>query len=239
MLALRVGCLLALCAGCVSPRYIGSIGRDRTYSNRGYGLAVRLTEGGLIERWAPVEPDRIHRAPTQARPETLSDPIDLDGDGRLDITERTQRQKPVLRLLHRTEPNAWLDLDVKILGGPERETSLEAVVASQIRPMVGTSSSALSQALDGVRSVKVEDQQGGAFEAKVAQFASKDGRFVRLAVIDQKRFRAEEGIFRRQIVKVTLRSRAKNEALNADHALFMKSVLLTRAGGRATTKENW
>lgn len=193
----------------------------------------------MIERWAPVEPDRLNRAPTQARPETRSDPIDLDGDGRLDITERTQRQKPVLRLLHRTEPDAWLDLDVKILGGPERETSLEAVVASQIRPMVGTSSSAFSQALDGVRSVKVEDQQGGAFEAKVAQFASADGRFVRLAVIDQKRFRAEEGIFRRQIVKVTLRSKSRNEALNADHALFMKSVLLTRAGGRATTKENW
>ncbi len=238
-LRLRALLLLTLGFGCVSPRYIGSIGRDRTYSNRGYGLAVRLTEGGLIERWAPVEPDRLHRAPSRARPLSLSDPIDLDGDGRLDLTERTQRQRPVLRLLHRAKPSAWLDLDVKILGGPERGASLDAVVASQIRPMVGTSSSALSQALNGVKTVKVQDQQGGAFEARVAELTSKDGRFARLAVIDQRRFRAEEGILRRQIVKVTLWTKSKDEALNKDHALFMRSVLLTRAGGRATTKENW
>src|SRR5687767_421469 len=112
--------LLTAVAGCTSPRYIGSIGRDGTYSNRGYGLAIRLDAGGLGERWDPIDPTNTDRVPNRMRPKQATGPIDVDGDGLLQLTERTKHMEPTLRLLSRTSSVARIDVDVIILGGKNK-----------------------------------------------------------------------------------------------------------------------
>ena len=185
-------CLILALIGCTSPRYLGSIGRDGTYSNRGYGLAVRLSSNGLSERWDPIDPSELDRVPKSMRPKEKGGPLDVDGNGVLTVTERTQHTEPTLRILSRTSSVARIDVDVMILGGNNMTAPIDALMALELKTRAGTSSTSVGGAIAGMqRRTVVPD-----FDTRVAELDTGTG-FQRIALIDHGDFLAEEGIRRR------------------------------------------
>lgn len=224
---------LFLLGGCTTPRYIGSIGRDGTYSNRGYGLAIRLSSNGLAERWDPIDPADTKRAPKAMRPKKKTGPIDVDGDGVLRFTERTQYLTPTLRLLSRTSSVARIDVDVMILGGNNKTAPLDALMALELKTRAGTSN-AVGDAITGMKRRRVSNL----FDARVAELETPKG-FERIALIDHGNFLAEEGIRRRQLVKAVLSAKKRSDALVTDHERLLDGVILNTRGSGATKREQW
>ena len=225
---------LLLLSGCTSPRYVGSIGRDGTYSNRGYGVAVRLSAGGLPERWDAIDPTEADRVPRSMRPAEETGPLDVDGDGLLQFTERTEHLTPTLRLLSRTSSVARIDVDVMILGGKNKTAPLDALMALQLKARAGTSTSAVGDAIANMKRRKVTPN----FAARVAEL-ERPTVFWRIALIDHDDFLAEEGIRRRQIVKVVLYAPRKSEAMIRDHERVLDALILNRRGSKETLREQW
>jgi hypothetical protein len=223
-----------LLVGCTSPRYVGSIGRDGTYSNRGYGIAIRLSANGLAERWDPIDPTATDRVPKNLRPKEKNGPLDVDGDGFLRLTERTQHLTPALRLLSRTSSVARIDVDVLILGGNNKTAPIDALMALELKHRAGTSTASVGGAITSMKRRKVAPD----FDARVAEIRTPTG-FERIALIDHGDFRAEEGLTRRQVVKVVLSARRKNEMLVADHERLLDGVILNRRGSSETVREQW
>ncbi len=226
--------LLLLLAACGSPRYVGSIGRDGTYSNRGYGLAIRLEADGLGERWEAIDPSAADRAPRGVRPKVDNSPLDIDGDGILTLTERQQHYVPTLRLLSRTSSVARIDVDVMILGGKNRKVPIDAVMALDLKARAGTSSAAVDRAIEGMQRTKI----ASSFDARVAELVTPR-RFTRVAVIDQGDLLAEQSLKRRQIVKVVLTAARRTDALVADHDRLLDAVILNRRSSSETVREQW
>ena len=231
----RCALLLLLLVGCTSPRYVGSIGRDGTYSNRGYGLAIRLSANGLGERWDPIDPSDPDRVPKSLRPKMRNGPIDVDGDGFLQFTERQQHLDPALRLLSRTSSVARIDVDVLILGGVNKTAPIDALMALELKDRAGTSTTAVSGAIPKIRRRKVAPN----FDARVAEILTPKG-FQRIALIDHEEFRGEEGITRRQLVKVVLSGvKTKVEGLAQDHERLLDGLILNTRGSTETVREQW
>jgi hypothetical protein len=224
---------LALAVGCTTPRYIGSIGRDGTYSNRGYGMAILLASGGLAERWQPIDPSETDAAPKGARPTVVTAPLDIDGDGLLEVTERQLHAHPTLRLLSRTSTAARIDVEVGILGGKNAAAPLEALLFDAMRKVAKTSSAAAAGSVAGAVARTVSPD----FDARVGEIETD--RFYRIAVIDHGGFLAEEGIRRRQLVTVVLAAPSNAAAFTEDHDRVIGAMILNRRGSSTTIREQW
>lgn len=134
----------ALCAaGCASDRYIGSIGRDGAYVNRGYGFTLLLNT--LEDRWS---------VPAQVN--GFDSPIDVDGDGKISIDENRRIRRPTLRLESKTS-SASVAIDVLIFGKNNKDVPLEDLAHLELAKLTATSSIAL------------ETLTIGTFPARIAQ----------------------------------------------------------------------
>ncbi len=229
----RAACflVLALAAGCTSPRYVGSVGRDRTFVNRGYGFLVRLDHAGLSERFDALTADNLTAFPPRVRSALKESPVDLDGDGFLDPTETTRHLDPALRLVSRTSTAVLIDVAVQIVPKRSKATSFDAMIREEYR----------LRALGGVT------PRGGSLTPAVRTGTVAPG-FTSLTyevpgeivtAIEQPEFRAEEGLSRRQIVRVILRASKVTPALREEHQNVLDALILNRRGSFETTQEQW
>lgn len=227
---------LALAASACAPaRYLGSIGSDRTYVNRGYGLVAKLAVNGLLDRWEVVTHEGPDHVPLHLRPRLSSESLDLDGDGYLVLSERSQHTLPALRLLAKSSTTTVMDVDVEILGGDSKKIPLDALLALEVRQRAGTATvTAVREAIRTMQRVRVApDWQGRVGEV------DGPGRTHRIAVIDQPGFLAEEGITRRQMVRVILSAPALTDALRRDFDLLLSGLVLNTRGSPETNQEKW
>lgn len=226
--------LSGFAAGCVSDRYVGSIGRDGTYSNRGWGFGVRLNNGGLDQRWQAIDPEHLESAPPDLRPVVHDEPIDLDGDGVLEMSETTHYLTPTLVLASKTSSGAVISVEVAILGGSDVNLSIDGLVIPEIRRLAGTSSVAIGPI--------ARRRIGAMWDARIAEANTKKRGLpygYRVVLIDQRDFVAEENLTRRQLVQVVLAAPGITESLRRDLDTFVKAMFLSRFAGAATEQERW
>ncbi|MBK8013370.1 MAG: hypothetical protein IPK13_18700 [Deltaproteobacteria bacterium] len=239
-----------IASACGSQRYIGSIGRDRTYSNRGYGLALRLAPGGLEERWLAIDPMAPSEVPEPLRPTRLHGRIDLDGNGELRFDEAVDHFSPTLRLLSRTSTAARMDLDVLVVARRYAKASLEAIAAGQTRKLGRLSPDELDQAMTSAKRRSVAPDfaalvlelprcQTTATATATPPPAARRGLVCRAAFIDQPGLVAERGITRRQIIRVILQAPALDDALRADQDQLLRNLVLSRRGPREKPADLW
>ena len=220
--------LLLGSTACVSSRYVGSVGRDRSFVNRGFGFMVRLAHDSLSERFDAVVAENRKRYPAAIRPREVEAPLDLDGDGFLDVTETTRHFLPALRLISRTSTAVRIDVDVQILSKKNASAPLDQIaMADLMKSMTSTTSTTTADALEA-RLV------GTGFSAVVYEVEGK-----RVALIDQPKFVAEEGIERRQLVRVTLVAPKIDDAWRREHESVLSALILNQRGSIESTKEEW
>ncbi len=214
--SLRASLILAILSfgtGCVSDRYTGSVGRDGTYVNRGYGFTVQLSRLG--DRWT-----------MPAQISGFDSPIDVDGDGLIEVDETRRIRRPTLILEAKTS-SASMTIDAFILGKNNKDASLEGLMLLELAQLANTSStSTLAPSIDS--------RMLGTFPVLVAEAGER-----RLALIDVDQLIAEENQPRRQIFKVILRARELTAALREDHDLLLSAMVLSRRGGAETAQEKW
>ena len=228
----------AALSGCAGPRYVGSIGRDQVYANRGFGVLARLAQGDLLSRWKPADPADLDELPPALRPQRVREQLDVNGDGQLELTETVVFYRPTLRLLSRTSSVARMDLDVQLLGRNNAHVPLDAIIGLDLKRMAGTSTGARDAAFAHIeRRVLTGDVQ-----ARVAEVATESGgarRQVRLLVADVPEFRTEEGQVRRQVVRLALWDTALDAQDRADFDRVVSGLVLAPQGGVAGTGETW
>lgn len=228
----------AALAGCASPRYVGSIGRDQVYSNRGFGVLARLTQGDLLSRWKPVDPADMAEIPPGLRPARVREQLDVNGDGQLDVSETVVFYRPTLRLLSRTSSVARMDLEVELLGQNNARIPLDAIVGIDLKRLAGTSTSARDAAFAHIQRRVLS----GEIQARVAETETTEGgahRVVRRLVADVPEFRTEEGQTRRHIVRLTLWDDALDDQDRADFDRVVEGLVLAPQGGPTGTGERW
>lgn len=231
---LSLGLLTAL--GCTTPRYVGSVGRDGSYANRGFGLLVRT--GPLLPRWKALDPGRPDEAPPAHRFVLSEAPLDLNGDGFIELGETRKYAQPTLRLISRTSTTTVIDINVEILGGNASGAPLDAWVIGSLKSSnIKTSTAATDQAVATLSRLEVSGRPARVFE--VGAFREGSRRVLRRALIDQSDFLSEEGARRRQVVAVDLWADVMTDSLRADHDTLLKSMVLAARGGRSTTQETW
>lgn len=224
-------------SACASDRYVGSIGRDGTYANRGYGVSIALAEGGLRERWDAIDPQNLDAAAAAVRPTVHDEPLDLDGDGQLDMGETTRFLVPMLRLTSRTSTGAVMSVDVTILGKNNANVGLEALLLLELAKLdqLDTSSTAPSEA---VLAPSAALQIPYGYQVRIAE-VSRRGRVFRIALVDQAELIAENGKKRRQIVRVLLAAPSLTDDLRRDQDLLLEHLYLGRRGGSTGAQESW
>ncbi|MCK6549676.1 hypothetical protein L6R52_27820 [Myxococcota bacterium] len=224
---------LALSA-CASDRYVGSLGRDLTYSNRGYGVALALGRGGLTDRWTVIDPADVDAAPEALRPFVRDEPIDLDGDGFVDLGETTRFHTPMLRLWSKTSTGAQLDVDVTIYGQNNTQVPLEGLLILELQKLGGASQGTLVST-SSITVASGNDVRIGELETNTAGTA----RALRIALVDQPIFQTEHETFRRQVVRVVLSAPALADALRRDHDLLLRGLFLARRGAEPDPRQKW
>jgi hypothetical protein len=231
----RLGLLLVgLLASCATDRYVGSIGRELIYSNRGYGFTARLATEGFDQRWAPIDPRAPEGVAVTLRPQLLDEPIDLDGDGELSMSETVRRYRPMLRLVSKTSSAARIDVDVVIVGGKNSAAPLDSLLELRRQELGGERQGAperirVAPEFDGLLATN-----GPTMDPLVSQALAS-----RVALIDQPGFGAEGSKARRQVVEVTLRAPRLDPELIADQDRFLRSILLNHQGGPESAQEKW
>lgn len=221
--------VVAAAPGCVSDRYVGGLGNG-AYTNRGYGFTLRLDRDGLDTRWRVIDPQHPEDAPPSARVDVRDEPLDLDGDGELLLGETTRYLTPTLRLVSRTSSATDVSIDVEIMSGKSRKYPLDGLVLPEVRRRTGTASIAGD----------LRARQVSGFEARVVETPPGPGRRVyRIAVIDQRDLIAEEGIRRRQLVKVVLAAPALTYQLRKDFDTILSALYLSRRAAEPTDQERW
>lgn len=220
--------LLCALAACASPRYLGSIGRDGVYSNRGYGVAFNTQANKRLRDYRAADPAQLEAVPKAVRPVLLDSELDLNADGVLAITERTPHLEPALRLLSRTTPDTSIDLSVELLGGERRALPAEARLTEALAKVAPPK--VVQEALAGMQTRR----HPGGFKAWVVTLP-----FSRWALIDQADFVAEERIPRRQLVWLRLNSPHMDEDRVADHEAALSALILSHRGGRPSSEETW
>lgn len=203
---------LSFGTGCVSDRYTGSVGRDGTYVNRGYGFTVQLSR--LEERWA---------MPAQVK--GFDSPIDVDGDGLLENDETRRIRRPTLILESRTS-SATMTIDAFILGKNNKSVPLEGLMLLELSQLRTASTATLAPVL--------ESRMLATFPALISETGDR-----RIALIDVDELIAEENQVRRQLLKVVLRARELTAALRADLDVLLSALTLSRRGGAETAQEKW
>jgi hypothetical protein len=230
--------------GCATDRYVGVIGRDGTYANRGYGLLVPLYPEKLQARWSVVDPSDHLDVPPRLRPRRLDEALDVDGDGRLAVTERARYQRPTLRLYSKTSSTAVLDVDVRILGGKNATHPLEDHFQALVDGLAGTATSTLAtstatRAEGAVRTVKVAPGRTGLLTEVRGPDPRGPGRLdYRVALIDQSLI-AEEGRSRRQLIRVELRAARLDDALRADFDRLLARMIAAEQADEPSRRETF
>lgn len=230
--------LLLLGAACASPRYVGSIGRNDVYSNRGFGVLVDLSKGGVLSRWTAIDPSDMDAVPVAQRPRRVREPLDLDGDGLLQVTEATVYYDPSLRLVSKTSSVAKMDLEVQILGENNETVPIDGLLGLELKRRAGTSSTAQAAAFASIERRRLT----GDVDARVAEVRTRiDGapRTVRLLLADVPDFLAEEGQTRRHIVRLELTAAELDAQMREDFDTVVAGMLLAPKGARTTTQEKW
>jgi hypothetical protein len=197
--------------GCAMSRYASDLGDGGYFGVRGYGVSVALSRDELLARWRVVADGRD--APTE-RYESL----DLNGDGVLEAYETTRFWTPTLRLDRRGADTgsvapARLELDVRIVGLPDRGKRLDALADALARELLGEA-----------EIERLPFPTVGGFEAVERRRGTS-----RLVVIDQQPFAHEYGGERRQLVAALLRAASESEALERDFRSFVSAIALLRA----------
>lgn len=224
----------ALLVGCTTNRYVGSVGRDGTYANRGYGVALRVRRDGLEGRWKLLDPAKLPEKPTPGLPVPSRAPLDLDGDGMLSVHESTLHFAPTLRLLSRTSTGARADIRVKVLSGPAKDVGLDPLLRRAFRLWAKVEDPVLERA---AQSATVETVGGR--PARVAT-ATTAVALHHMAVIDQGLVRSEERIRRRQLVTVYVYAPIPPaETVYRDFRAFLQALILSRVTGRESVLERW
>jgi hypothetical protein len=153
-------------------------------------------------------------------------PIDVDGDGLIEVDETRRIRRPTLILEAKTS-SASMTIDAFILGKNNKDASLEGLMLLELAQLANTSStSTLAPSIDS--------RMLGTFPVLVAEAGER-----RLALIDVDQLIAEENQPRRQIFKVILRARELTAALREDHDLLLSAMVLSRRGGAETAQEKW
>lgn len=241
---MRRGVVLALVlslggTACTTPRYVGSLVRDETYVNRGYGVVLRLSDSGVLGRWQAFDPADLEVGPAGPRPKFSEGPLDLDADGKLDVLERTGHVDPPLRLVATQDPSASIDLDIQILGGADAKLPLDALIFRDLKRWIPTSSAGIDLAIKG----RINVELVGSFKGRATELTIKDAdgrpQAVRVAWVEQDGFLGEEGVERRQLVRLLLRSPAITEEQRADFGKLLQHLLLSRRGSSTTNRETW
>lgn len=228
--------LSALASGCAGTRYLGSIGRSGVYSNRGYGMTVDTATAGVSSRFVAIDPLDLEAAPLALRPRLEKGLLDINGDGKLGLGEDVGRfTVPALRLyVEGAEPRVHIDVDVQIMGGADAGRTLNVLFERELdrlRPVM-TSTRAL-------RVVRDAFARHPAFTEELS-VTTKDGpRELRLTLMDGGYFAAEEGGFRRQVVKVLMVAGRITTDLRADYQRLVSGILMARSGPPPTTRERW
>ncbi len=229
------GLLAVLSIGCASPRYVGSIGRDDVYSNRGFGLLVNLKAGGVMSRWDALDPSNLEEVPPRLRPKRVREPLDLDGDGLLQVTEATVTYRPTLRLVSRTSSVAKMDLDVQILGSNNASVPLDALVGLDIKRLAGANEVAVAESFGAITRVSLAGEVAG----RVVEIQTEGGQQVRLLVADVSDFVGEEGQTRRHIIRLELSAKALNDEMRADFDHVVSGLMVAPRGAPLSKDEKW
>jgi hypothetical protein len=205
--------------GCAMSRYASALGDGGYFGVRGYGVSVALSRDELLARWRVVTGGRD--APTER-----SEALDLNGDGVLEPYETTRFWTPTLRLDRRGADTgsvapARLELDVRIIGLPERGKRLDTLADALAKDLLGEA-----------EIERLPFPTVGGFEAVERRRGAS-----RLVVIDQQPFTHEYGGERRQLVTALLRAASESEALERDFASFVSAIALLRAAPPLTERE--
>ncbi|MEL7372390.1 MAG: hypothetical protein AAFN74_25930 [Myxococcota bacterium] len=229
-----VALVLTAFVHCGTQRYVGSIGRDGTYANRGYGFAIIVGRANLARRWVLLDPAKLPLRRTDGLPIPTRDPIDIDGDGFYSVGEATLHFDPTVRLLSQTSTGAVADIRVEVLSGPARDASLEALLQRALNIWTGVPARIRQQALRRAITRKVKDRP-----AMVTTATSAD-RLHHVAVIDQGQVRAEENIRRRQLVTIHVYAPQPADArLRDDFGALLDALVLNRKTAPETAREKW
>ena len=228
MLILGVGL-----AGCTTGRYLGSVGRDGTYANRGYGFALRLNHARLSTRWKQLNPTNLLR--TKAGwPRITEEPIDLNGDGMLDMGESVLHFDPVVRFHSRTSTGAVADLRVEILSGPARDASLDRLLRRALKIWTNLPADRVAHGLEHASPTTVAER-----DALVAT-SSTATSYHQMAVVDQGLVSSEATIRRRQLVTVHVYGPVTAaDAIGQDFDAFLDALILNRAAAPESKSERW
>ncbi len=218
-------------------RYVGSVGRDRTYSNRGYGLSLRLNHGGLEDRWHVLDPSTPSHLPDALRRQKKLVALDLNGNGVLEPAELTRSYRPMLQLVSRSSTTTRVIVDVEILGGSDRHASLDRLLQDELERLPAVSPEAKDQAYLKRTSRRLAPD----FEARLLELRPerRDSTYRRIALIDQGHFMAEDNTPRRQVVKVVLEGKSLEPRFQKDHELFLRGLVLNRRGSSMSMRERW
>lgn len=230
--------LALLSAACASPRYIGSIGRNNSYSNRGFGVTVDLNAGGVLSRWQALDPSDLKDVPPAVRPQRVREPLDLDGDGMLQVTEATVFYRPALRLVSRTSSVATLELDVEILGSNNARVPLDAIVGLDLKRLAGSSTQAVALGFSSITR-RTLPPNVAARVAEVRTQGEGGPMQVRLLVADVPNFVGEERLKRRHIVRLTLKAPTIDDAMRADFDHVVSGLLVAPTGAPLSKDEQW
>lgn len=228
------GLALSALSACASPRYVGSIGRNDVYSNRGFGVLVDLSKGGVLARWRAIDPDNATDVPARVRPKRVRAPLDLDGDGLLEVSEATVFYEPTLRLVSKTSSVAKMDLEVQILGKNNLSAPLVGILGAALNRYTETSSAARKQAFSSIQMVEI----AGTPEARVAEVKTPP-RAARLMIADVPDFVAEEKQTRRHVVRFTLTAPEIDDQMRADFDALVSGMVLAPKGAAESNRERW
>jgi hypothetical protein len=225
-----VALALVLTLGCVSDRYVGSIGPDSVYSNRGYGFALRTNADTFADRWRVIDPRNTKDVPIAKRPVIHDEPIDVNGDAELRIGETTHFFVPTLRFLSKTSTGAEITVDVEILGGKARTYPLDELVIPEVRHLTKTAS------ITGT----IEKRTVSGYEARLAETPpDAEGKAYRIVVVDHADFIAEQETTRRQLIKVELVAHEITDTMRKDLDLLIDALYLNHHAGQETSQEKW
>ncbi len=221
---------------CATNRYIGSVGRDGTYANRGYGFALRLSDSDLLTRWQVLNPTELPLSGSDGLPVPRRDRIDLNGDGLLTLGEETVRFDPVLRLKARTSTDgATADLRVEIMSGHARSVGLDRLLTRALKLWTRASAVTRHRAYLGAESAELR----GGHPMRVATATTARWQH-HLAVIDQGVITAEANAKRRQVVTVHMYAPGPpRPQIQKDFGTLLRALLLNSAAAPESVKERW
>ena len=217
---------------CATSRYVGSVGRDGTYANRGYGFALRLH--GLSQRWTLLDPAKLPLTPTPGLPVPSRGPLDFDADGMLSVGESALHFDPVVRLESRTSTGARVDLRVEILSGPAKDATLDRLLSRALKVWTRTPAASRQRAFLNATPVKLAGRPGRVTTATTARWRHH------LAVIDQGQVISEERIRRRQLVTVHVYAPIPApDHLRQDFDAVLRALILSRNTAPESVRERW